>query len=766
MTTVKNIVRRITLFYLLTVVLSISIAGKIAYLQYFTDYKMQAKQFELIEDSITANRGSIFANDMRLLAVSFPKYEIRVDFYVLNSNFIGNGKAKRDFYYREKAKEAKKEGKTFDKGNRSAEQLRTDSINAEIFANNEIKKLAKCLSEVFNEKSANEYESFIKTCCKNASSHRYERLSKKHIDYNELQQLKKFPIFSFGKGKSGLITVEKTYRNYPYKTFAAITIGKVNSSGGAYQGIEEAFNQYLQGHKGSQIMMRIGINSWMPISSDDNILPESGCDVVSTLDIDIQETAETALCQQIQKGNDAGKRIEGGTAIVMETKSGEIRAIANMKRNADGSYDELYNYALSEASPPGSTFKLASLIALIDDGHVDLTTLVKTASRWNYEKNGKILHTFREADDHNYGEIPVKVAFAKSSNVGFAKLAVQYYEKNPQKYFDKLFAMGMLKPLNLQLPGENKIWLTLPDNQSWQPQLLPLSAIGYQITLAPIHTLTLYNAIANNGKMMKPKFVKEIRQHGQVIKTFPDEVIKDKICSNETLLKVREALQGVVDFGGTAKRIKDTRFELAGKTGTAQRVLTDTIRKRSVFSINGKYAYQASFAGYVPANDPKYTIVVVLYSPLISKDEKFYGGSYAAPVFKEIAEKLYTTGINWNKPVERNNDSLLLPTAKYTETRQVKNIASKLNLPVDCDTKNNEWVAITKTNSTLAATKIQIDENKVPSVINMGLRDATYLLEKLGLKVSASGKGKVKKQSINAGASVIKGETVFLELEI
>jgi cell division protein FtsI (penicillin-binding protein 3) len=449
----------------------------------------------------------------------------------------------------------------------------------------------------------------------------------------------------------------------------------------------------------------------------------------------------------------------------METKSGEIRAISNMKRTASGNYDELYNYALSETSPPGSTFKLASLIALIDDGHVELNTLVETMSVWTYKKNNKVLHTFTEAGNHNYGKIPVKMVFAKSSNVGFAKLAVQYYEKNPQKYFDKLFSMGLLKPLNLQIAGENKIWFTLPDSKIWQPQLLPLSAMGYQITFAPVHTLTLYNAVANNGKMMKPKFVKEIRRHGQIIKTFPDEVIKDKICSNETLEKVREALQGVVDLG-TAKRIRDTRFELAGKTGTAQRVLSDTITKKSVFKIKGKRSYQATFAGYIPANDPKYTIVVALYSPLMGEGEEFFGGTYAAPVFKEIAEKLYITDVNWNKTVERNNDSLLLPAEKNTETRQIKNIASKLGLPVDSNTKNDEWVTITKANAKLTTSKIEIAEKKVPSVINMGLRDATYLLENAGLKVSASGKGKVKKQSINAGASVIDGETVFLELEI
>ena len=762
MTIVKNIIRRITLFYLLTVVLSILIAGKIIYLQFFTDLKDKAAKYELGTRKIKASRGDIFSHDMRLLAISIPKYEIRVDFYVLKSRFMDNVNAKLNFYYKhcEKTKP-----NSINRKNRTEEQRKADITKANELIDAEIKKLAQSLSELFKDKNAKYYETLIKTNYKDASEdmNRYIRLSEQHINYIELQQLKEFPIFNLGKGKSGLITIEKTYRNYTYGTFATTTIGYVNSSDSAIIGIEKDFNKYLQGKDGTQICKRISASEWIPVNSEENIVSQSGCDVVTTLDVDIQEATETALRQQIQKGNDAGISIEGGTAIVMETKSGEIRAISNLKRISNGNYTDSVNYAISEASPPGSTFKLATLIALLDDGHVDLNTVVETQREWEYKKNGKVLHTFTEADRHYYGTIPVKIAFAKSSNVGFAKLAVKYYEKNPQKYFDKLFSIGLFKPLNLQVSGENKQWITLPDNKNWNPQLLPLSAIGYEITIAPINTLTLYNAVANNGKMMKPKFVKEIRRHGQVIKTFPDEVIKEKICSDETLAQVREALQGVVDLG-TAKKIRDTRFELAGKTGTAQRLIRNKKGKAIGFVLNGQHSYQATFAGYVPADDPKYTIVVVMYSPLVSGN--FYGGTYAAPVFKEIAEKLYTTDINWNKPIERNNDSLLFPTAKYTETRQIKNIASKLNLPVDCDTKNDEWVAVTKTNSKLETTKIQIEENKVPSVINMGLRDATYLLEHAGLKVVASGKGKVKKQSINAGASVIKGETIFLELEI
>ncbi|MDR3227071.1 MAG: transpeptidase family protein [Prevotellaceae bacterium] len=755
MTTVKNIVRRITLFYLLTVFLSVAIVAQIIYLQFFTEFKAKAEQFALKTESLEASRGNIYSYDMRLLAASIQKYEIFIDFYTLKDKLVENKSKKLELYHKKINLTPVKIKK------RTSEQIKEDTKQADIFMNEEIKETAKSLSELFKDKSADEYEIFLKTKIKTSSekSCRHEKIGNRKIDFIELKKIKSFPIFKFGQFRSGLKTIEKTDRIYTYDKLAATTIGNVNSKSYSEVGVERTFNEYLKGKEGLQVVMRIAPEEWMPISSEDNVLPESGCDVVTTLDVTIQETAEKALRQQIQKGNDEGKQIEGGTAIVMEVATGEIRAIANIKRNEGGGYVESYNYALTETSPPGSTFKLATLIALLDDKLVDLNDIVETQSIWEYRKDKKLLHTFKEASGHNYGTITVKQVFAKSSNVGFAKLAVKYYENNPQKFFNKLQSMGLFQEsLNLQITGESKPHVTTPDNKKWQLQLLPLSAIGYELTLAPIHTLTLYNAVANNGKMMKPKFVKEIIKHGQVVESYRDEVIKSEICSKETLAKVRQALQGVVD-SGTAVKIRDSRFDFAGKTGTAQRVVNGKFHDSQ-----GRTAYQATFAGYIPANEPKYTIVVVMYSPQISGN--FYGGTYAAPVFKEIAEKLYSTDINWYKPVERNNDSLCLPDAKSTIARQINNIASKLNIPFDNDAKNNDWVAISKNDSKLITNKIQIEENKTPSVINMGLRDAVYLLEKSGMKVSFSGKGKIKNQSVEAGTAITAGTAIYLELEL
>ncbi|MDR1983801.1 MAG: PASTA domain-containing protein [Prevotellaceae bacterium] len=746
MTKVKNIVRRITLFYLLTVLLSLLIISQIIYLQFFTEFKEKAETIKT--ETIAASRGSIFSHDMQLLSVSIPKYEIRVDFHTMKQNFIENKTVKMASYYKRiKLTPSKRK-------NRTREQRKADTINA----NNAINELATSLSQLFKDKNAKEYEAFLKSRLENSAKYRYEKIGKKDIDFIELQELQEFPIFNIkNKNKTGLIINDKTKR-IPVYDFAHATIGRVNSNDYASDGIEKSFDEYLRGEDGS----RVFINGIPKIS--ENVLPEAGCDIVTTLDVNMQETTEKALRQQIQKGNDNGIQIEGGTAIVMETATGEIRAIANMTRNNNESYDETYNYALKERSAPGSTFKLASLIALLDDGFADLNTMVDVKADTRMETGNMVWeykgHKIR--DGHRSGNISLKKVFTESSNIGTAKLITKHYEKNPQKYFDKLHSMGLFQEsLKLQIQGENPSTATEPKDTIWKPQLLALSSYGYELELAPIHTLTFYNAVANNGKMMKPKFVKKIIKHGQDIKVFPDEIIEDAICSKETLLKVREALKGVVD-SGTAKQFKDLRFDFAGKTGTAQRVYNGKYRH----NIGGKiyHKYQATFAGYIPSQKPKYTIVVVMYSPLTAGN--FYGATYAAPVFKEIAEKLYSTDTNWYEPVERNDDSLRLPNAKNTVAQQIKTITSKLDIPIKNNAKNNDWIAISKNNSELTTEKIQIDDNKVPSVINMGLRDAVYLLEKLGLKVSFSGKGKIQNQSIAAGTTIVKGATIYLKLEI
>jgi cell division protein FtsI (penicillin-binding protein 3) len=775
------------------------IIAQVVYLQFFTDLKDKAERIR--KETIQASRGNIYTHDMQLLSVSISKYDVRVDFYALKTNLVENDAKKMSLYYNKLEKDLKNKIKELglqskdeiqklrnELKSRIKEKSKSDTVNANNYINSQIKSLADSLSNLFKDKSTAEYESFIKTCCRKSiekidttknkaqESYRNQRIGQRNIDYIELKKLLNFPIFRLGKGISGLITNEKTFRIPVYGSLAQAVIGEVNSNNLAINGIEKSFDKYLCGKNGSQAM-----SGGKPVNSDMNILPESGYDVVTTLDLNVQEAVENALMQQIKLGNDKGIAIEGGTAIVMETATGEIRAIANMKRNSDGTYDETYNYALKERSDPGSTFKLASLIALLDDGFVKLNDIIDVKANAEIINRKKMVWEYKGYkinDDHVFGNLSVRKIFANSSNIGTAKLVTKYYGNNPQTFFDKLHSIGLLQEsLNLQIDGEAPSYAEMETVKNPRQNLLAPSSYGYYVKFAPIHTLTFYNAVANDGKMMKPKFVKKIIRHGQVIKYYPDEVIKDQICSKETLLKAREALQSVAD-SGTVKQFK-LPFYFAGKTGTSQRTMhrfvkqvkdtiingvkqqiTDSIRK----SYYANDAHQASFVGYIPSDKPKYSIIVALYSPKMQG--AFYGSTYAAPVFVEIAKKLYSSDINWYEPVERNEDSLYLPNVKNTVAQRIKTIASKLDIPVDNDAKNSDWVKVSKNGSKLATVKIQIDDNKVPSVINMGLRNAVYLLEKSGMKVSFSGKGKVQTQSIAAGTSVIKGATIHLELEI
>jgi cell division protein FtsI (penicillin-binding protein 3) len=818
MTTVKNIILRITLFYLLTVLLSLLIIGQIIYLQFFTDLKDKAEIIK--KEKIQACRGNIYTHDMQLLTVSIPTYEIRVDFYDMKTYLVENDAQKMSIYYNKLRKDlrskikklgltSKKEIKKLNREleKRIKERRKSDTIAANEYIDSQIKSLADSLSNLFKDKSPAEYESFIKTCCRKSTrirdtvngvpqeTYRNKLIGPKNIaakkikgqnniDYIELKRLLEFPIFRLGKRISGLITNEKPFLIPMYGSLAKSVTGSVNSNNHASGGIENSFDQYLRGKDGFQ-----AVAGGKPINSDKNILPEAGCDVVTTLDLSIQETTEKALMQHIKIKNTDKIEIEGGTAIVMETATGEIRAIANMKRNADGTYDETYNYALMESTDPGSTFKLASLIALLDDGFVTLDDIVdikkdtkiitengKKKQEWEYKG-------YKTTDVHIFEKLSVKQIFANSSNIGMAKLVTKYYDKNPQTFFDKLHSLGLFLKMDMQIKTASSFALEPKNHEETKFDVLRRSAYGYDVMLAPIHTITFYNAVANNGKMMKPKFVKKILRNGQTIKSYPDEVIKDRICSEETLAKAREALQSVAD-SGTVSDLNKLPFGFSGKTGTSHRIryrtkerityeikdgvkyeIKDSVKESFYEDISGAVAYQASFAGYIPSDKPKYSIIVVLYSPPISGDE-FFGAKYAAPVFVEIAEKLYTTDINWNEPIERNDDSLFLPNVKNTVARQIKTIASKLDIPVDNDAKNNDWVKTSNSDSKLTTTKIQIDDDKVPSVINMGLRDAVYLLEKSGLKVNFSGKGRVTNQSVPAGTSITKGMTIYLELKI
>lgn len=572
-------------------------------------------------------------------------------------------------------------------------------------------------------------------------------------------------MFSSVQEASGLIPQEYSYRRYPYES-ARRTVGNKDSLVKKVStGIEGYFDEYLRGNPGER-MEQVSSQGWIPIDSEDDKTAVNGYDIVTTIDINIQDAVETALKNQMLTNS----VFEAGTAIVIEVETGEVRAIANLTRNSNNTFSERYNYAISQRSDPGSTFKLATLIALLEDGHVDLNTLVDTENG-RYRYNGKDYIDV----DHSSGIITVLKAFTKSSNVAFTKLTLKHYKNKEKDLIKHLQDMGLDARFNLQIDEEEGLpHIPHPDKSSWSGLSLPQMAVGYEVLLAPIHTVALYNAVANNGKMVKPKFVTEVQKRGQTVKTFPTEVICSSICSASTLSKVKTALEGVVT-DGTAKHIKSDTYQIAGKTGTAQILFEQTYRdakgelkKRLIYKevINGETIkkHQASFAGYFPANDPKYTAVVVLYTKKTT--DNFHGGKWAAPVFKEFADKIYAMHPDWHNKIKHSTTFADLPIVKGGKSEEVNLALSKLNIPLASSNADQaEWITAKATNKKIETVKSKIGEN-VPSVVNMGLKDALYILENMGLNVYYTGKGIVKSQSIQPGNKVVKGQNITLTLEV
>ena len=697
----KNIIKRIGILYWLIILLGILIIGQVAALQLNDSLKQEGVKISYREEKLTAIRGNILANDGRILATSLPYYEIRMDCVTAPDS-------------------------VFDKN---------------------ISGLASSLANFFRDKNAEQYKNEIIKA--RNSNGRYKKIGNRLVDYTELQFIKKFPIFNMGTYRGGFIVEQRHVRKNPYNRLAFRTIGWVNAEGTAV-GIEGAFDYYLRGIPGARMVKRIPGGDWMPVNSEVDIAPHNGYDVVSCIDVDIQDAAETALRRQLA----SSPVFEAGTAIVMEVKTGEIRAIANMKRNADGSYDESFNYAIGNATEPGSTFKLATLISLLEDNKVDLETPINTGNGvLNYSGQN-----IRDVTSGGYGTIPVIKVFEKSSNVGFAKMAIDYYKGREKQFVNHLYAMKFNEKLNLQIMGEATPTVRYPSDKLWSNLSLPWMAIGYEVLITPMQTLTLYNAIANDGKMVKPKFVKELRRQGSVIKRYPTEVLSSSICSPATLRKVKLALEAVVKEG-TARNINDsTRYSIAGKTGTAQMAF------EGVYTQNGYRKHQASFVGFFPSDKPKYTAIVVLYSE--KTQSNFYGGTWAAPVFKQIADKLYISSPDWNNPVEPAAQYADMPVVKSGKKIEVDEVLDKLKIPSQRISNDNIWIGVKVLDDYVEEVPRNITNSTVPSVFNMGLKDALFILENLGLNVSFSGKGRVMTQSLPEGAPLVKGQNIHLDLDM
>ncbi len=696
--TKKDILWRIYLLYFLTALFGLFIFFKVLYIQVIEGDKWRsvARTTTMRYFDIDAIRGDICADDGRLLATSIPVYEIRMD-------------------------------------------LSPAVISDELFYN-KIDSLAIKLSMLFNDRSREDYKSSIIE-----ARRRGERyfLVKRNVSYHEMNALREFPIFNLGRFRGGLIIVENKRREMPFKNLASRTIGY--ERGGVFVGLEGAYREKLQGVHGKRLMQRTSGGLWMPVSSQNEIEPINGKDVITTININIQDIVENSLRSKLEKSE-----ASHGTAVVMEVATGKIKAISNLTRTEGGSYIESFNYAIGESTEPGSTFKLASMIAVLEDSKFSPEDLINTG-------DGEIAYSdrvMRDAVRGGFGTITVQNAFEVSSNVAISKIVHDSYSNNPMRFVNRLRSLGLDKPLNVEIRGEAAPVISDVTSSSWSAVSLPWMAIGYEVSLTPLQLLTFYNGIANNGKVMKPMFVNEIRQTGKTVKKYSPTVINEKLCSPETIRKVKAMLEGVVK-NGTASNIYTSKYSIAGKTGTAQ--VADT---KHGYRRESGVVYRASFAGYFPADNPVYSMIVVVHDP---QGYAYNGSLIAAPVFREIADRIFATQLDFPNHELYRSKLAWLPSFRMGNFNDMKKFYSNFDC-VLTDLPNNQWVQSVVNSDTVKFREREFVENLVPSVIGMGLKDAIYMLENVGMNVKFEGKGMVRKQSIRPGVRIRKGDEIFLEL--
>jgi len=698
----RDIFWRINLAFLLLIVFGLVIIGQIVRIQFVEgeQWKDLARSQSLKYQQIEASRGNIYGSDGKMLAMSTPIYDVRMD-------------------------------------------TRADGLTQELF-DAKIDSLAMGLAAIFGDRSRADYKQDLKRA--RAEGARYF-LIRRNVGYRDLQRVKALPIFRMGRNKGGLLVEQRNVRVLPYLDLAARTIGTLRNVKPV--GIEAAFDDYLKGVSGKRLMQRISSGDWMPVTDKDEIEPHDENDVHTTIDVNIQDVAESSLRRHLELN-----KADHGCAVLMEVATGEIRAIANLSRTEGGDYVEDFNYAIAEAAEPGSTFKLASLLVALEDQLVDLQDTVEVGNGvYVYSrKNG----TMRDAHAPRRSRMSVQEIFEHSSNVGVSRIIFSNYAKRPQEFVNRLRSFGLGEKLGLQIDGEGAPFIRNANEKGWSGISLPWMSIGYECLITPLQTLTFYNAVANNGRMVKPLLVKEIRHRGQLVKSFETEVMRDSIASAEALQKAHIMLEGVVQ-NGTGDVLKDSPYRIAGKTGTAQIA-------HSRFGYNkGNAQYQASFVGYFPADKPAYSCIVIVNAP---SNSLYYGGAVAAPIFKEIADKVYSSRLdlhNGDVPVD-SNVYTPVPYVRAGAQKETRQVLAGLGVSYHAASEEAAWVSATRGKDEVELQPRRVAQGAVPNVIGMGLKDALYLLESSGLLVRVTGKGSVTRQSIGAGTPVRKGQQIVIEL--
>lgn len=703
----KDILWRVYLCFLGMIVLGAVVLGRAFYIQRVegSHWKELGKKDHLKYIPTDAERGTIYSEDGNMLSTSVPIYDVIVDFEA--------------------------DGLVEKNGRRFKENV--DS-------------LSMALAALFKDKTAAAYKTELQREFKEKS--RYYFLKRK-ISFLERQQLEKFPLVRLGRNKSGFMISPRDKRINPYVLLANRTIGLSREDSTKNVGLERSYDSVLKGTRG-QKLMRYVAGSYLPVD-DAEVEPENGKDIITTLDTYMQDVTETALMNMV-----AGNNSLHGTAIVMETATGKIKAIANLGKQADGTYTEDLNYGIGKRTEPGSIFKLATLMSLMEDGYVE------SGSTVDCEGGIKSFYGLRIKDSHlGAGALSVKEAFARSSNVAFAKLADQYYHNQPSKFLAHLhkFRLDTLTGVDITASSGYPV-VKKATSRSWAATTIPFMAHGYEELVTPLHMLTLYNAVANNGKMMRPYLVNEVQEYGITVKKIEPQVVEEKICSDKTLAQIKDCLLAVVEAEhGTARKIKDSSYRIAGKTGTAVTALDNKGYNK------GNKIYQASFIGYFPAEAPKYTIAVVIQN---SKESRLvYGADVSGAVFKEISDRIYGRYVAAQKftaPVV--NDSSLY--SFYGMKKELATVFNFLQLPyADSAAAGILRRANMKNNFTSLYAPLYSSASSgsvTPDVVGMGLKDAVYLLENKGLKVSVTGRGRVMNQSLAAGTVYRKGQKISLAL--
>lgn len=681
------------------VLFGLFVIGKIIYFQFFYDKALieDALKSTRVYTTIEPTRGDIYSSDGKLLATSVAYFEAGID-------------------------------------------PNCDAVTQKIFDEN-VDSLSLCLSQLFLSKTHEQFRNELIAARDNGL--RYYRFSF-NINYSDFKTLQTFPLVRKGRNKGGFV-YQKTYRREkPFGILASRTLGTEPAHGRKGVGLEDAYDSDLRGIEGHTVKERIPGNLWMPVEDAQYIEPKDGYDLISTIDISLQDVAETSLEKQMVR-HDA----EFGTVVLMEVKTGKILAIANLKRHPKGYYYEETNFAVGHASDPGSTFKLASVIIALEDGYISPEDSIDTGRGFTYYYGKKM----KDSHEGGYGNITIQRAFELSSNVGISKIIDKNYRYQPGKYVAGLERLHLNKPLGVVIRGEATPVIHKPGEKEWSGLSLTQMSIGYELQISPLQILTLYNSIANNGVMVRPMFAQGLSYRGEIVKEFEPEIIDPQICSKKTIAIVQRMIEGVVE-DGTASNLKSQNYKIAGKTGTAQMQYgNDTLG----------IEYHASFVGYFPAEAPEYSCIVSIYKP---KTKGIYGNIVAGPVFKEIADKIYATNPKYHGFTSNFTISPSIPSAKKGNKSETESVYKWLQFTTNTSrVAQTNWVSSEIKDHKITFNPVNYsDKTHIPNVINMGLKDAVVVLEEAGLKIRATGRGRISKQVPAPGSAFRKGDIITLYL--